>query len=205
MSPAGNLFLSFSHRAQITSVKRFPKHPLDFLPCHLYSSGRIRAFINFLHLPRSGLFLLNMYACTCMCANMCGFIFISNETYLRKKYICPLKMICNCTLSSLGFANFPVFPLGILLINGLSGVLFCFFLFFHECCFVLRDVNINLPFSLGIRHILIWHGLLFCLVRSFPAILKALCSLSNSPGQTPHLVFVGKVVGNRVGKTSPFQ
>lgn len=134
---------------------------------------------------------------------MSGFIFISNEIHLRKKYICPLKMICNCTLSSLGFANFPVCPLGILLINGLR-VCF-FFFFFHKYCFVLRDVSIDFPFSPGTRHVLIWHSLLFYLVGSSSTILKAFCSLSNSPGQTPHLVFVGKVVGNRVGKTNLFQ
>lgn len=44
--------------------KKIPKTPVDFLPYHLFSSGRIRVFINFLRLPRSVLLLLNVCAHT---------------------------------------------------------------------------------------------------------------------------------------------
>lgn len=49
--------------------KKIPKTPLDFLPYRLFSSGRIRVFINFLHSPRSVLLLLNVCARTCVASS----------------------------------------------------------------------------------------------------------------------------------------
>lgn len=85
--------------------------------------------------------------------------------------------------------------------NRLSGV----FSSAMDAILSLRDVTTDFAFSLGTRHILIGHSLLFYLAGSSPTILKAFCSISNAPGQTLHLVFVGKVVGNGVEKDNSFQ
>lgn len=68
ISPTGNLFLSCTQGTDYL-CKKIPKTPLDFLPYHLFSSGRIRVFINFLHVPRSVLLLLNVCARTCVASS----------------------------------------------------------------------------------------------------------------------------------------
>lgn len=69
----------------------------------------------------------------------------------------------------------------------------------------LRYVTMDFPFSLGTRDVLIWQSLLCLSSWKLSNYFKSSLWLIKLTKPKPHLVFVGKVTGNRVGKINPFQ
>ena len=103
-SLAGNLFLPFTQRVRITSVKKIPNTPLGLLPYCLYFWGKTKVLTHLFYLPRSILLPLK-----CVCARVCVCVCVCVTSFLMKpiwgkQHNWLLKVICDCALSSLGFS-----------------------------------------------------------------------------------------------------